>query len=201
MGDFWIFRYFIQHCFICCPSDSTVSEYAGIATMTIATSALAVRRSNNSVISQPRSAISHPFSARSHPHSARSHPPRLDLIHTRLYLIHSRLALIHLSHHDHIPTVSWMFNHPFMYSVSGNYAASVPISTFMFVSDLYIPRIRPHISCSKIGISILGIYKSLTDTWMWKLGLWPRNSFSGNICFKFFGIGSLQCDLCFGIFL
>ncbi len=29
------------------------------------------------------------------------------------------------------------------------------------------------------------IYISLTDTWMWKLGLWPSNSFSGNICFEF----------------
>ncbi len=46
------------------------------------------------------------------------------------------------------------------------------------VSDLYIPRLRPHISCSSIGRSIMGI-------WMWKLGLWPRNSFSGNICFEF----------------
>jgi hypothetical protein len=35
--------------------------------------------------------------------------------------------------------------------------------------------------------------KSLTDTLMWKLGLWLRNSFSGNICFQFFCIGSLQC--------
>jgi hypothetical protein len=26
------------------------------------------------------------------------------------------------------------------------------------------------------------IYKSLTDAWMWKLGLRPRYSFSGNIC-------------------
>jgi hypothetical protein len=33
--------------------------------------------------------------------------------------------------------------------------------------------------CSKYG-QILEIYKSLTDTWMWKLGLRPRNSFSGN---------------------
>ncbi len=40
-------------------------------------------------------------------------------------------------------------------------------------------------SCSRIGISIMGIYKSRTDTWMWKLGLWPRNSFSGNIFFQF----------------
>jgi hypothetical protein len=47
------------------------------------------------------------------------------------------------------------------------------------------PRIGPHISCSRIGRSILGMYKSLTDTWMWKLGLWPRNSSSGNMCFEF----------------
>jgi hypothetical protein len=31
----------------------------------------------------------------------------------------------------------------------------------------------------------VGIYKSLTVTWMWKVGLWPHNSFSGNICFEF----------------
>jgi hypothetical protein len=32
---------------------------------------------------------------------------------------------------------------------------------------------------------IVRIYKSLTDTWMLKMVLRPRNSFSGNICFKF----------------
>ena len=53
------------------------------------------------------------------------------------------------------------------------------------VSDLYITRIGPHISCGRIGRSIVGIYKSLTDKRMWKLGLWQRNSFPGNICFKF----------------
>ncbi len=53
------------------------------------------------------------------------------------------------------------------------------------VSDLYISRIGPHIFCSWKGRSIVGIYKSLTDTWMCKLGLWPRNSFSGNIRLKF----------------
>jgi hypothetical protein len=30
----------------------------------------------------------------------------------------------------------------------------------------------------------MGINNSLTDTWMWKLGLRPWYSFSGNICFK-----------------
>ncbi len=53
------------------------------------------------------------------------------------------------------------------------------------VTDLYIPRIGPHISCSRMGRSMVVIYKLLTDTWMWKLGLWPSNSFSGNICFEF----------------
>ncbi len=53
------------------------------------------------------------------------------------------------------------------------------------VSDLYIPRIGPHIFSSRKGRPIVGIYNSLTDTWMWKLGLRPRYSFSGNICFKF----------------
>ncbi len=33
--------------------------------------------------------------------------------------------------------------------------------------------------------NIQHMYKSLTDTWTWESGLWPRNSFSGNICFQF----------------
>jgi hypothetical protein len=44
-GDF--FSYFIQHCFICRPSDSTVPTDAGIEPRTVATGALAVRRSNH----------------------------------------------------------------------------------------------------------------------------------------------------------
>ncbi len=62
-----------------------------------------------------------------------------------------------------------------------------PIYLFLFspnfhhvsLSDIF--RIRPHISCSRI----VRIYKSLTDTCMWKLGLWPCYSFSGNICYQF----------------
>jgi hypothetical protein len=77
----FFFMYDIQHCFICRPSDSTVSEDAGLKPRTVATTALAVRRSNHSARSHPQSARSHPHSARTHPHlarsihlSARSHP-------------------------------------------------------------------------------------------------------------------------------
>jgi hypothetical protein len=68
--------YFIQHCFICRPSDSTVSEDAWIEPRTVATLALSVRRSNHSARSPPRS--------------------RFDLIHTRLDLIHLKLRVADL---------------------------------------------------------------------------------------------------------
>jgi hypothetical protein len=74
----------------------------------------------------------------------------------------------------------------FIYYFSGNCAASVSISTFMCLWAIYaFPRIGLHMSCSRIGRSIVEIFKSLTDTWMWILGLWPRNFFSGNICVEF----------------
>jgi hypothetical protein len=38
------------------------------------------------------------------------------------------------------------------------------------VSNFYIPRVGQLLSYSKIGRLILGIYKSLTDTFMRKLG-------------------------------
>jgi hypothetical protein len=45
-GDFYFFSYYIQHCFICRPPDSTVPTDAGIELRTVATGALAVIRSN-----------------------------------------------------------------------------------------------------------------------------------------------------------
>jgi hypothetical protein len=43
-GFFFFFMYDTQHCFICLPSDTTVSEDAGIEPRTVATTTLAVRR-------------------------------------------------------------------------------------------------------------------------------------------------------------
>jgi hypothetical protein len=45
--NFFIFMYIVQHCFICRPPDSNVSEDAGIESRTVATFALTVRRSNH----------------------------------------------------------------------------------------------------------------------------------------------------------
>jgi hypothetical protein len=51
--DFFLFLYVIQLCFICRPSDYTVSDDAGIEPRTVATLALTARRSNHSVRSHP----------------------------------------------------------------------------------------------------------------------------------------------------
>jgi hypothetical protein len=59
-GFFSSSMYSIKHCFICRPSDSTVSEDAGIEPRIVATSALAVRHSNHYARSQPHWARSHP---------------------------------------------------------------------------------------------------------------------------------------------
>ncbi len=51
------------------------------------------------------------------------------------------------------------------------------ISTFMCLWAIYIfPRLICLFCCRKIGVQNLEIYKSRTDTWMWKWGLRPRNS-------------------------
>jgi hypothetical protein len=52
------------------------------------------------------------------------------------------------------------------------------------VSDLYIPRIGPHLFLEQKRRIDRGIYKSLTDTCMW-CGNWNCGRVSGNFCFEF----------------
>ncbi len=57
----------------------------------------------------------------------------------------------------------------------------------VYVSALYIPRIGPHIFLQQNNRQTdrRNIDKSLTNIWMWKLGLRLRISFSRNFCFEF----------------
>ncbi len=59
------------------------------------------------------------------------------------------------------------------------------------VSDCYIPTMGLPILLLEICGPTLGLYKSLTDTWVWKLGLRPRNSQKRNTYLGF----SLQCGV------
>ncbi len=65
------------------------------------------------------------------------------------------------------------------------------------VSDYIFPWSVHIFSCRRLDRSIVGIYKSLTDTWMWKLGLWPRKIFLGNICFDFSVLFLCNAELAF----
>ncbi len=56
------------------------------------------------------------------------------------------------------------------------------------LSDLHIPTIGPQTHYNKIGRPIVGIYKSLTDTLMWKLRTRPSSFISGNICFECYSV-------------
>ncbi len=56
----------------------------------------------------------------------------------------------------------------------------VPNFTFMYLWAIYIFQlIGPPILCSKVGGPIVGIFKSLSEAWMWKFGTRPRSFISG----------------------
>ncbi len=59
----------------------------------------------------------------------------------------------------------------------------IPVS----VKDLYIHIISPPNLLYRVCEPIVGIYKSLTDTLLKKLGMRPHSFILGNICFDFTG--------------
>ncbi len=73
---------------------------------------------------------------------------------------------------------------PFMYSQKWNWYFQIRIimlclsvPTLIYQWEFYIfPGSVCLFCCREICGPILGIYKSLTDTWMWKLGLRPHYS-------------------------
>ncbi len=78
---------------------------------------------------------------------------------------------------------------PFMYSLLLNWyfqyrtiMFSLPVPTFIYLWEIYIfPGSVCLFCCREICGPIMGIYKSLTYKWMWKLGLRPRYSQKRNI--------------------
>ncbi len=130
---------------------------------------------------QVRQRQPHPGDLRERPPLQRGHRPQrngyFQLLTLYSYYMQSLRKSFQLLHcNENSIDVFWE-----LHGLSPNFHIHVSVSDL----DLYIPRMGPHISCSRIGRLIVGIYKSLTDTWMWKSGLWPHNSFPGNICLKF----------------
>ncbi len=80
------------------------------------------------------------------------------------------------------------------YSQKRNCVASVPISTFMCLWERFIHSHNRSASSAAGKYVDLEIYKSLTDTWIWKLGLRPCNSFSGKTYMGFSFQSEYKCS-------
>ncbi len=65
----------------------------------------------------------------------------------------------------------------------------------LYVRTLWLPRSVHIFSCSRIGRPIVWRHNSLTDTWMWKLGLRPYNSLLRRFVSNFRDCVFAVCDM------
>ncbi len=81
----------------------------------------------------------------------------------------------------------WKFGRKVWNACSGGGCSSVlqQKSDLFYSQKRNCARISAHIFLQQNRHTSCEIYKSLTDTWTWKLLLRRRNSFSRNICFEF----------------
>jgi hypothetical protein len=98
-----------------------------------------------------------------------------EMVYLEFYFISFSASWVSTHCKDAIPKIRYI------HFQERNCAATVPIPRFMVLCAIYIfPWLVCIFCCRKIGGPIMGIYKSLTDIWMWKLGLRPPSSFYGN---------------------
>ncbi len=114
------------------------------------------------------------FSSTRPPHSEERLTSSSSLLFTRT--IHAKPPIIPSSSYTatKIPFIFWELRR-----LQTKFPHSCVCERFIYSQDLSTYFLQQNRQINR------GIYKSLTDTWMWKSGLWPHNSFSENICLKF----------------